>query len=688
MIKKEIEISVDAKKAEAGLDDIANSIQDLNKEVTAFSKKGDKALDDISKSTKSVEKNTKSLSEGFKSAGVALKAMGIGLVIQGLQLLQEMFMSNQKVADGFGAVMGTITSVFSQAVSVIVDVTEKVGKNSKGFEGLSAVVKGFITNSLYPLKIAFYTVKLAITGLQLAWEESIFGDGDAKRIKELKDRISDTANSIKQTTIDSVNATKNIINNLGKAGQEIGAVVEGSVAGISKIDIEATHQRSKANVQAQKAAKIAAAQQALLVEEYDRQAEKLRQIRDDERNTVEERIEANNKLNNVLNKQEKAMLAQADLQINAARMAYNLNKTTENETALINELANRKGVLAQIDSLRSEQKQNDLALSNELIDLDKTKLETETELAINQKLFNAERVKDTVKKLEAEKEALKEEKKLEEERLKKNIENYKVGTQARVDAEKEYALKKQELDNAITAKEDEIANAKYEKQLERNQFQLDADKLEFENKLALLAERDAIILANAALTEEEKTKLLRENTNKRKELINEEKERELALFNAKVEFAQQGLNLVMEIAGRGSKIGKAIAITQTIISGIQGVMNAYSTAQKSPITALFPGYPYVQAGLAGAFSAIQLAKIKSTSTSVGGGTSAPSGGSTGGGGAAVSPSFNVVGNSGVNALAQTIGTQTQKPLQAYVVAQNVTTAQSLNRNIIQSATLG
>ena len=41
MIKKEIEISVDASKAEAGLDDIATSIQDLNKEVTSFAKKGD-----------------------------------------------------------------------------------------------------------------------------------------------------------------------------------------------------------------------------------------------------------------------------------------------------------------------------------------------------------------------------------------------------------------------------------------------------------------------------------------------------------------------------------------------------------------------------------------------------------------------------------------------------------------------
>lgn len=684
MIKKEIEISVDAKKAEAGLDDIATSIQDLNNEVTAFGKKGDKALDDISKSTKAAEKNTKTLADGFKSAGLALKAMGIGLVIQGLQMLQEVFMSNQKVADSFGAVMGTITNVFSQVVSVIVDVTEKVGKNSKGFEGLTAVVKGFITNSLFPLKIAFYSIKLAISGLQLAWEESIFGNQDPKRIIELKKRIIDAGDAIKQTTLDSVNATKNIVNNLGKAGKEIGAVVEGSVEGISKINVAAAYEQSKANVRLQNTAKLAEAEQARLVEQYDRQAEKLRQIRDEERNTVQDRIKANNDLNNVLNQQEKAMLGQADAQIAAAQMTYNLNKSIENRVALTQALANREGVLAQVEGLRSEQKANDLALNRELIELDKTKLDTATELAINQKLFDAERVKDTVKKLEAEKLAIQEQERLELERLQKNIDATKVGTQARVEAEKEYALKKQELDNALIAKEDEIANAKYEKKLERNQFEFETDKLQFEKRLALLAERDAIILANTALTEEEKTKLLRENTNKRKELINEEKERELALFNAKVEFAQQGLNLVMEIAGKGSKIGKAIAITQTIISGIQGVMNAYSTAQKSPITALFPGYPYVQAGLAGAFSAIQLAKIKSTSDT---GTSAPSVSSSGGG-ASVSPSFNVVGNSGVNALAQTIGTQTQKPLQAYVVAQNVTTAQSLNRNIIQSATLG
>ena len=36
-----------------------------------------------------------------------------------------------------------------------------------------------------------------------------------------------------------------------------------------------------------------------------------------------------------------------------------------------------------------------------------------------------------------------------------------------------------------------------------------------------------------------------------------------------------------------TKIGKAAAVTSATISGIEGVQNAYTTAQKSPLTALF-----------------------------------------------------------------------------------------------------
>ena len=169
----------------------------------------------------------------------------------------------------------------------------------------------------------------------------------------------------------------------------------------------------------------------------------------------------------------------------------------------------------------------------------------------------------------------------------------------------------------------------------------------------------------------------------KKQKANEEKQKEEDLLNAKIGFAEQGLSLITEVAGKGSKIGKAAAIAQTVISGIQGVQNAYTTAQKSPITAIFPGYPIVQAGIAGVFSALQVAKMKSASAS-GGGSSATS--SSAPSVSTPAPSFNVVGNSGVNQIAQTLGSQ--QPVQAFVVANQVTTQQALDRNIVTNASLG
>ena len=72
-----------------------------------------------------------------------------------------------------------------------------------------------------------------------------------------------------------------------------------------------------------------------------------------------------------------------------------------------------------------------------------------------------------------------------------------------------------------------------------------------------------------------------------------------------------------------------------------------------------------------------------------GGGSAPNapadggGGGGGGGGASTTPQFNTIGSSGVNQLAQL----QQQPVQAYVVSGDVTSAQSLDRNRIQNATL-
>jgi hypothetical protein len=688
-IKKTIEIDVNANAAEKDINDLNKSVVRLENSVEDFAKTGKKSLDNIDKNVKETEKSTKSLSEGFKATGVALKAMGIGLVISLMTTLKEIFTSNQKVADLFSVVLGTVSNVFSQITNVVVSVVEKVGSATKGFEGLTAVVGGLLKLGLTPLKAAFFGIKLVIDEVRLAFEESIFGDKDAKTIKKLTERIDETKASLKKVGTDAVEAGKQVGNNIGKAISEVGAVVEGTIDGVSKISVASAIEQSKANINLQNTAKLAEATQAGLVEQYDRQAEKLRQVRDEERNTIADRIKANNDLKGVLNSQESAMLGTANAQIAAAKATLAQNNNIENQTALINANTNRQGVLAQIEGLRSEQKANDLALDKELKDLAKTKLETETELAINQKKFTAERITDTQLKLEAQKKAAADELVIEQKRLDDAKLIYKEGTQARVDAEKDFALKKQEIEQQIILADDAIAEEKRNKTIENNQKIIDSETASFEAKREALRIQEETLLADKALSEEQRGVIEKKYSDDRKKLKDEEIEKENTLFNAKLDFAKQGLSLIEEVAGKGSKIGKAAAIGQTVISGIQGVQNAYTTAQKSPLTAIFPAYPIVQAGLAGVFSALQIAKMKSAPASGGSGSG---GGSVGGGGGGsipsmpAAPQFNVVGNSGVNQLANTLGGQ--QPIQAFVVANQVTSQQALDRNIISNASIG
>ena len=156
-----------------------------------------------------------------------------------------------------------------------------------------------------------------------------------------------------------------------------------------------------------------------------------------------------------------------------------------------------------------------------------------------------------------------------------------------------------------------------------------------------------------------------------------------SVLDAKLSMAANASSLLSDIVGKDSKAGKAFALASATISGIQGVQNAYTTAQESPITAAFPAYPVLQASLAGLVAAKNIAAIKSIKSSGGGGSSIPrpSGGSQ-------APAFNVVGASGETQLADAIGSQTQQPTRAYVVANDVTSAQSMQRAIIEGASIG
>ena len=110
------------------------------------------------------------------------------------------------------------------------------------------------------------------------------------------------------------------------------------------------------------------------------------------------------------------------------------------------------------------------------------------------------------------------------------------------------------------------------------------------------------------------------------------------------------------------------------------------------------GFPAAIPGLIG-YAAAAVGIVSSIASAVGKAKSvaAPLGGGGGGGGniqapaqvpTTMPPAFNIVGSSETNQLADAIGGQSQQPVQAFVVASEVTSAQSLERNTIAGATIG
>jgi len=132
------------------------------------------------------------------------------------------------------------------------------------------------------------------------------------------------------------------------------------------------------------------------------------------------------------------------------------------------------------------------------------------------------------------------------------------------------------------------------------------------------------------------------------------------------------------------KINKALSLAQASIQTFQAVTGAL-TAGGNPLK-LATGAQFIEAGIAAAVGAANIAKIA--------GTQFDDGGSAGGGGSSapnintntpqsIQPNFNIVGDSGVNQL-EALKSQ---PSKAYVVSGEVSSAQALDRNRQRNATL-
>jgi hypothetical protein len=203
---------------------------------------------------------------------------------------------------------------------------------------------------------------------------------------------------------------------------------------------------------------------------------------------------------------------------------------------------------------------------------------------------------------------------------------------------------------------------------------------------------------------QEKLKEIREKANK------EKLEAEIATINAiadakfaEVDIVESVFRSIADIA-EGSRLVQALALVGESAAGIAKIVidtqagNAALRLQQAAVLAVNPALAAAiglkikanniaaSAGIAAnvGSTATALSKLKAPVAPPG---TPGLGGATDLGGGPQAPQFNVIGATGQNQLAAAIAATQQQPVKAYVVSNDVTTAQSLDRNIVAEASL-
>jgi hypothetical protein len=644
-----VDFELKYKEAVKNLDEFQKEYAKLEKEVVSANKR-------TADSIKKVEKGAEDGAKGIKKVGISIKnlakASGIIFLLQkSFEFVSGAIQENQKVMDGLNLVFETAQILFNEVANVFVSVYENVSSATENFDALGKVVSGLVTIALTPLKLTFYGISLGIQEAQLMWEKSFLGDNDPQTIAKLNMSIIETKGNILDVGQAALDAGVDVVTNFGEAVTEVGEIGTQVVEGLKEVSVEASVETAKSNLALKKSAEIAVAQSRIVLEQKDREAEKLRQVRDEERNSIADRIKANNDLNKVLDEQEKEMLKNADTVLAAAQAQFDLTGKNEDYVRVLEAQAEKEGVLAQIEGFRSEQKSNDLALNKELLELSNSQLESDANLLIEKKRFNAETIEDNLLRLQTQQEIDLKEKDLQEKRLQAIIDEATAGTQAKVDAQIA-------LDEFMEQSRQQ--NIERDREIAEEEERLAKEKIARQHKVL-----DDLLYIGGEETKFGQAMLIAKQLLNAKEMVMDAKKTLTELANSATRSVGKAAESGVDVASGFAKT-LAAGFPQNIpfligyAAQAVGIVSAITKALKTQKQASKQPMPTPQIDTPSVSSATE---------------SQP-------------PAFNIVGASETNQLADAIGGQTQEPTRAYVVATDVSTAQELDRNIIEGASIG
>lgn len=703
-IIKEVEVSVDAKQALKTLDELGGSFEDVYGEVQPLSGRIGELEDRLYEMALAGQQNTKEFRDLTKEVGSMKKVIiDTDLVVDGM---------SQTMAQNLGGAIGGVTSGFTLAQgamaafgveSAAIEETllrvQSALAISEGFEGirqavpsfkaLSNSVKDFGANAISAFKGATNASKAfmltgigaiigGITLLIQNWDsvtEAIGLNTEATKrntaIKEASNKVASEAIANAAQELSTVDRLQKILKDENVSRKDKNAAIREAQKEypnlIGNLNAEnATLDELNGALKlyaslAELKAKVDAAQ-SLRTEEYKKQLE------------------------NQLAAQKRQNLSMAD----AAGVVLENANTWDILSGNYKKIVKDKKVLEGIDKTAKENLKEQNKITESTINfLDKEIGAYEKEIKL---LEDSLGIKEEVNQNFVDKQA-----EIEAELARQREEARQAEIQAELDrqaildeiAEAEYLATTSQIDQEINAVQE-----KYFRLIElAKQNGLDTSILEAEQAKQIQAIKDA------AAKEEKDKKIANEKeiadavlAAKKKQFEDEEKirkekqEKEAKLVAAGFEFLgnlsaafAQGNERQQKIA---FNITKAANIAQATMDTYKAATGAYASFASIPVVGVPLGIAAAAAAVAAGIANVRaIAQTKFEGGGGAGAASSPSAPTAAGGFPA---QFNVVGNTGVNQLAQTLGEQ---PLKAYVVAGDVTSAQSLERNKIEQSTI-
>jgi hypothetical protein len=706
-IEKEYTLKLSTKQAQANIDELNKSlklqedlIEDIEKEIRDYEKQINKTSERDLAQRKSLNDKIKKTKERLQDEKVALKSVN-----KDRKQANATMKDSTANAKDYSGVLGIIDQKTGGAISGFTNLTKSIGGATKGFNLLKIAIIG---TGIGALLIAITAVTAAFTSSEegqnkFAKAMAVIGsvvDNVVTLLSDLGLKLISVFEDPKQAIIDFkdfivqniTNRITSLIDTFGFLGSAIKKVFQRDFAGA----MEDAKKAGSAYIDTMTGVK-----------------DTINKTKDAVSGFTDELIKEGNIAAQIADKRAKAVKLERDLIIERSKAnrdrADLLNKAVDKENFKLQE---RIGFLQEAGKIEEDITNKELAaaqlrleakvLENEQANSTTADLNEEVQLRANlidletAKLTKAKEVTSQITGLNAEARA----------------------TEATATAEQKVKDDEADADKILKAKalktlKEQIATALALSEDEKRALEITKIQAHY-TKLIELAREQGILTAeleaelNAAKVEATAAVAVttEETDNKTQADWMSRYQERVGKISAWVGLVGQTLNIIAQMqkanhdqenrdgdqseeakekrAKRQFKAQKKMNLAMAVVNAAQGILSSLAQAPVAigPVPSPVGIASLAVAAAAGIANVAVIAK-----TQFAGGGSAPPEPEVGQVTSAP-PAFNVVGQSETNQLADAIGTQEQQPIQAYVVANEITTAQELDRNIVDGASIG